>query len=451
MDEALARWCARRVLGTPDLQAFTPEQEEARTKIANAQENLANIRQQIAEAVKTSGGQLSPDPVEAVLQQHPEWCADLANAHGTHDNAMRKAVRAGLDTYPYRLAKCAQPLPHDAAKCATCIRNAAIHTLARAGLIGYPLELREWIITGLVLRRRKRPFRALRDVRPDLERGMREQPISKHYIALAEAVSLHLRQRKTWGEIFNATLALREQSELEARAKGEKAPKHGSPWALQKWAKKYLPPELLDMELKLEQLQPMGEQSAAADATLEEGLALGVVEKLATQGAPLQEALEQLHPVLQEKKGPKSILKRRRRRECSMESQRQQDLWAIVIENYQAAALTAQHNWHNVSVACSYYAVFTAMWVALGDPSKGHWEHRGIVKPFAAGQWRNPPTSVERDIIRSIRSLYTDRLEADYEAIRFTSIESAMSLTTARQVLPLVADALGLSLEGITA
>ena len=46
--------------------------------------------------------------------------------------------------------------------------------------------------------------------------------------------------------------------------------------------------------------------------------------------------------------------------------------------------------------------------------------------------------------------LYTDRLEADYEAIRFTSIESATSVTTARQVFHLVADALGLSLEGIT-
>ena len=83
-----------------------------------------------------------------------------------------------------------------------------------------------------------------------------------------------------------------------------------------------------------------------------------------------------------------------------MDPQRQQALWAIALENYQAAVLTVQEGWHNVSVACSYYAVFTAMWVALGDPPKGHWEHRGIVKPFAAGQWRNPPAAVERGIIR---------------------------------------------------
>ena len=49
-----------------------------------------------------------------------------------------------------------------------------------------------------------------------------------------------------------------------------------------------------------------------------------------------------------------------------MDLQRQQTLWAIALENYQAAGLMAQQGWHNVSVACSYYAVFTAMWVAVG-------------------------------------------------------------------------------------
>jgi uncharacterized protein (UPF0332 family) len=133
-----------------------------------------------------------------------------------------------------------------------------------------------------------------------------------------------------------------------------------------------------------------------------------------------------------------------------MEPPRQQTLWAIALENYQAAVLTVQHGWHNVSVACSYYAVFTAMWVALGDPPKGRWEHGGIVKPFAAGQWRNPPAPVERDMIRSIRSLYTDRREADYGVVQFTSVESTASVTTARQVLSLVADALGLVFGGRT-
>jgi hypothetical protein len=102
-----------------------------------------------------------------------------------------------------------------------------------------------------------------------------------------------------------------------------------------------------------------------------------------------------------------------------------------------------------VCIACSYYAVFTAMWLALGDPPQGRWEHGGIVKPFAAGQWRNPPEPVARAMIMSIRRLYTDRLDAHYRAVQLTSIESETSVTTATRVLHLVAEARGLSSEGI--
>jgi len=132
-----------------------------------------------------------------------------------------------------------------------------------------------------------------------------------------------------------------------------------------------------------------------------------------------------------------------------MESQRQQTLWAIAIENYQAATLTAQQGWHNVSVACSYYAVFTAMWVALGDPPRARWEHRGISKPFAQGHWRTPPHRVERDMLRAIRRLYEDRLDADYRALRLTQLESTAGVMIARRILRLVVDARGLSLGGI--
>jgi hypothetical protein len=55
-----------------------------------------------------------------------------------------------------------------------------------------------------------------------------------------------------------------------------------------------------------------------------------------------------------------------------MDAQRQQTLWTTALDNYQAAVLTAQHDWHNASVTRSYYAVFMALWVALGGPPKGH-------------------------------------------------------------------------------
>jgi len=106
--------------------------------------------------------------------------------------------------------------------------------------------------------------------------------------------------------------------------------------------------------------------------------------------------------------------------------------------------------WHNVSVTRSYYAVFMAMWVALGDPPKGRWEHGGIVEQFVHGQWRTPRMPVARELTRAIRRLYVDCVDADYGIVRLTSLESTTSLTTARQVVRLVADALSFSLGGIS-
>jgi len=133
-----------------------------------------------------------------------------------------------------------------------------------------------------------------------------------------------------------------------------------------------------------------------------------------------------------------------------MDPQCQQDLWAIALEHYQAAVLAAHQGWHNVSVACSYYAVFMAMWVALGDPPKGYWEHGGIVDWFARGDWRTPPTRIERELIQAIRWLYTDRVRAHYGTVRLQPFESTARLTTVRHVMQMVASELGLSHERIT-
>jgi len=132
-----------------------------------------------------------------------------------------------------------------------------------------------------------------------------------------------------------------------------------------------------------------------------------------------------------------------------MDPQRQQTLWAIALENYQAAVLTAQQGWHNVSVTRSYYAVFLAMWVALDDPSKGRWEHGGIIERFVHGQWRTPSLPMAREQTRALRRLYADRVDADYGVVQLSAQESTANLDAARQILVLVAQTLGLPLEGI--
>lgn len=132
-----------------------------------------------------------------------------------------------------------------------------------------------------------------------------------------------------------------------------------------------------------------------------------------------------------------------------MDVQRQQTLWAIALENYQAAVFTAQQGWYNVSVTRSYYAVFLAMWVALDDPPHGRWKHGGIIDRFVYGQWRTPPLPLAREQTRALRQLYLDRVDADYGGVHVSTRESTASLDTARRVLVLVAQTLGLSLGGL--
>jgi uncharacterized protein (UPF0332 family) len=133
-----------------------------------------------------------------------------------------------------------------------------------------------------------------------------------------------------------------------------------------------------------------------------------------------------------------------------MDAQRQQELWANAIENFQAARQMARQGRHNDSVACCYYPVFTAMWIALGDPPRGPWSHGGIFQHFAPGQWRQPQTPLDRTVINGVRILYNARLKAHYKAVRLTATESAESLTMARQILQLVASVLGLPQGGST-
>jgi hypothetical protein len=126
-----------------------------------------------------------------------------------------------------------------------------------------------------------------------------------------------------------------------------------------------------------------------------------------------------------------------------MDAQQQQALWNIVQEHYAAAALCAEQGGHTVSIACSDYAVYTAMWVALNDPPHGQWSHAGIYQYFAPGRWREPPTPLDRRLTGAIRRLYNARLHAQYGGERLTSQDSADALRTADQILALVARSFG--------
>jgi uncharacterized protein (UPF0332 family) len=133
-----------------------------------------------------------------------------------------------------------------------------------------------------------------------------------------------------------------------------------------------------------------------------------------------------------------------------MNAQRQQDLWAIAIENFQAAWQTAQQGRHNVSIACSYYAVYTAIWAALDNAPQGQWSHAGILQHFSSGRWRQSSPPLDRTLTQATRRLYNARVHAQYMGERLRRQDSGEGLHTTRQIMQLVAMTIGFSFGGRT-
>ena len=127
-----------------------------------------------------------------------------------------------------------------------------------------------------------------------------------------------------------------------------------------------------------------------------------------------------------------------------MEPQRRRELWAIAVENIRAARLAAERRWYNVSAGRSYYAAYTGMWLALGDPPRTRWQHEGIVKHFVMGQWQRISQPLSRDVRKALSILYQYRLKADYHGRMVTGREAREALATAAMVLTMVADAFAL-------
>ena len=97
-----------------------------------------------------------------------------------------------------------------------------------------------------------------------------------------------------------------------------------------------------------------------------------------------------------------------------------------------------------MSAGRSYYAAYTAMWLALGDPPSTRWQHEGIVRHFVLGQWQREPAPLSRDIRKALSTLYKYRLKADYHGHKVIAKEAREALATAMTVLTMVADAFAL-------
>ena len=89
------------------------------------------------------------------------------------------------------------------------------------------------------------------------------------------------------------------------------------------------------------------------------------------------------------------------------------------------------------AVSRAYYAVYQAMWAALGDPPRGsQWRHVGIINHFVRGYWFEPthprtgPGLLE-NLRFSLHRLYQFRVDADYDLIPINATSAEECVRTA--------------------
>lgn len=120
--------------------------------------------------------------------------------------------------------------------------------------------------------------------------------------------------------------------------------------------------------------------------------------------------------------------------------------WNMANENLQAAKVCFENDLYSASLTRSYYAVYQAMWVAVGNPPTGRWRHHGLIHHFCWGQWTQPPSPVTRfaGYLRNLRALYDQRTDADYLAIPIPRAKAEDGLKLAKEILEIVAREKGL-------
>lgn len=102
--------------------------------------------------------------------------------------------------------------------------------------------------------------------------------------------------------------------------------------------------------------------------------------------------------------------------------------------------LLAQADFRGCVSRC-YYAVYQAMWAAVGEPEKKpRWEHLGLLKVFVRGIWfdsgtgRKGPGLFEHQRF-SVRRLYDLRLRADYRLDHISHQEAQWAIDIAQEII----------------
>lgn len=113
-------------------------------------------------------------------------------------------------------------------------------------------------------------------------------------------------------------------------------------------------------------------------------------------------------------------------------------------EHLQAARVLLESELFRGCVSQSYYAAFSAMYAYIGEPPSKRWAHIGLRKNFTRKLYEEnfPPEECSR-LNQNLMSLYTIRLDADYEKITIPSERAHFAIEFAEEILNLVERRLG--------
>ncbi len=107
-----------------------------------------------------------------------------------------------------------------------------------------------------------------------------------------------------------------------------------------------------------------------------------------------------------------------------------------------ATVLLANEDFRGCVSRC-YYAVYQAMWAAVGEPEKKpRWEHFGLIKTFVRGNWFDAQAGVKGPGVFerhrfALRRLYDLRLGADYRLDDITQREARWAIETGQEIITL--------------
>jgi len=106
-------------------------------------------------------------------------------------------------------------------------------------------------------------------------------------------------------------------------------------------------------------------------------------------------------------------------------------------EHFKAGELLYEQSLYRDSIARLYYSAYSLMVAECGEPPKGRWSHKGIIKNFQKRIYEKG-IYLSKDIKEHLSDLYERRRLADYEIITIEKVEVELYIYIVKELMEVV-------------